>query len=64
MTAALKPCPFCGYTPAVVEVKRARFDDGYSVECDHSACQCLGPMRDTPAEAIAAWNRRAAQSPT
>jgi Lar family restriction alleviation protein len=51
----IAPCPFCGTTPPADD------DHGGFVACR----QCLadGPMSRgasfTPAEAIAAWNRRA-----
>jgi Lar family restriction alleviation protein len=65
---ALKPCPFCGGTPSVIE--RPDNIDGTEFFCAVS-CYCAGYLacahkmarRPTPEqakdEAIAAWNRRA-----
>lgn len=53
----LDPCPFCGgesdvMTPEDDQMRKA------AVMC--MGCYVLGPERETSAEAIAAWNRRAA----
>ena len=50
----LNPCPFCGGEA------ETDFIAGYSyrIECWVLGC-CSGPMRETEAEAIAAWNKRA-----
>lgn len=52
LKAALKPCPFCGSTPRLVDAA------GWEVWCDCGANLCLG---DNPSrEAVsAAWNHRA-----
>jgi hypothetical protein len=49
----LLPCPFCedGGCPIIWKIKRFR-----EVACQY--CKCSGPLCDTEAEAIAAWNRR------
>jgi len=50
----LKKCPFCGGKAMLI---RAREWYGYySVGC--SKCGIETNLHDTPAEAIAAWNRR------
>ncbi len=52
-------CPFCGFDPF-----RPILDEGtsrYLVMCD--GCECEGPLVETEADAIAAWNRRAVPSP-
>ena len=54
MSETLKPCPFCG--------GEARMhDNGMEVVC--VSCESCGPFCDTKAEAIAAWNARAADKP-
>lgn len=57
----LKPCPFCGQSPAVDD---AETFDRYMIEC--VADRCVNPMTSytTRAAAIAAWNRRASSEPT
>ena len=58
MTREIKPCPFCG-GEAVVDGTTWRASDGEEV-CWISCRSCNGSSpADTPAEAIAAWNRRA-----
>jgi len=55
MSEELKPCPFCGGT----DLDRAgRGPMKCWVEC--LGCTSEGPFGETPAAAIAAWNRRAA----
>lgn len=48
----LQPCPFCG--SRTVEYRYA------SVDC--LICGCYGPVHDVREKAIAAWNRRAADT--
>jgi hypothetical protein len=45
-------CPFCGAEPYVACCSK------YFVCCGSRGCESWGPVRETPAEAIAAWNRR------
>jgi len=53
MSEELKPCPFCGWTKPVIE----HIEGTYNVECPD--CASAGPLEDSRAQAIAAWNRRA-----
>lgn len=50
----LLPCPFCGDAPA--HGVQSQFGREFWVQCD---CKSEGVIFTTPAEAIAAWNRRA-----
>lgn len=58
MTEKLKPCPFCGGEASL------RIDTAHSTACLIGCCTigCFGheQWEETEAEAIAAWNRRAA----
>lgn len=68
-----KPCPFCGKTDALIVDTLADIEDNfesasdwdkthYAVCCDATKGGCgavVGKDCETPAEAIAAWNRRA-----
>lgn len=54
---ALKPCPlpWCGCdNPQVIRWGPKE----YEVRCPARFCGCHGPLRDTEAEAITAWNTR------
>ena len=57
----LLPCPFCGDAgedyrePSYTKVSHYIYCNG---------CGCQGPVRYTTDEAVAAWNRRAANAPT
>lgn len=53
MTAALKPCPFCGGEAGVVANRP--FPDAY-VQCGE--CDAEGPVSASEAAAVNAWNRR------
>ena len=53
MSNKIKPCPFCGGDSYVTE------GDLFAVICFTLTCDASGPARDTEAEAIRAWNRRA-----
>ena len=55
MTDELRPiyCPFCGSNKAAPD----ELLGAASTDCE--ACGASGPITDTPAEAIAAWNQRA-----
>jgi len=63
MADELKPCPFCGGAPTVVD------DDSYGAcyvfcgPCDVMPEQAYRNVGET-AQAIAAWNRRAAPEPS
>ncbi len=58
VTLPLRPCPFCGGTRLNVEVDPA--SGLWKVDCDNYRCAASGPQGfATPAEAAAAWNRRA-----
>ena len=60
----LLPCPFCGGEPMQHSHQKGN-PSGWEFECDHWICcateDCPAHvgMCETPAEAIAAWNRRA-----
>jgi Lar family restriction alleviation protein len=58
--ADLLPCPFCGGTPALQSWTPDDGDDhAHWIECQSCKIEQMA-LFDTPAEAIAAWNRRAA----
>ena len=60
MPDELKPCPFCGEAS---ESKIILSSSGMGVEFVAClACGTDGPAEQTKAEAIAAWNRRAADA--
>lgn len=77
MGEKLKPCPFCG-SDSYPKVGPYQFPPdhdggawtwGYSVVCDASGfegsekgCGSSSAWSETPAEAVEAWNRRAALS--
>jgi hypothetical protein len=55
MSDELKPCPFCGGEPIM---------GAWDVECDNPLCEVQPTVAgQSQAEAIAAWNRRAAPAP-
>ena len=70
MSGAMLPCPFCGneFSPVAVDEANA-FDPGdhrWSVVCStqyHDGCGGSVGYLDTEAEAIEAWNTRAALTP-
>lgn len=53
----LLPCPFCGSTAIIASVTSGP-SDALMVACGY--CYTRGPRKNTTAEAIAAWNTRAA----
>jgi len=62
MSVDLKPCPFCGSE----DVEIVPIGDVYPFEADSNSvqgycsfCGCLGPEKETEAEATRAWNCRA-----
>ena len=57
MTEELKPCPFCGTKPLLYDLLDTH--GGFSVECPADGCD-TEKMKRTKAEAVAAWNTRAA----
>jgi Lar family restriction alleviation protein len=67
MADVLKSCPFCG-SGVAKEIGNASFS-GVELMCGEKdrpyvwcgTCGSSGSFEDTEAEAIAAWNRRAAQ---
>jgi len=54
MTAAPKPCPFCGSDAVFTHFESV---DRWSIECGGEDCP-LQNAYSTEAEAVAAWNRR------
>ena len=59
MSNELKPCPFCGGEAVILKADQYHvFPYSYYVSCTKCTVG-LGPL-DTEAEAIEAWNRRAA----
>jgi len=60
VTEKLKPCPLKHPVSRGVVgpiINRTRMRRRYCVSCQD--CGALGPLMDTPEEAIAAWNREA-----
>ena len=57
MSVPLKPCPFCGG-----EADRSQLVGDMPCFVGCLPCNLEGPFRETNAEAIAAWNRRAGES--
>jgi Lar family restriction alleviation protein len=50
----MKPCPFCGGEPFVED--SARKEEIIVIQCQE--CFGEGPIGETKAEAIGAWNKR------
>lgn len=58
---ALLPCPFCGGPDTRLFNRPDEFNrTSRGVQCANGDCFIKGPEFETEAEAIAAWNRRAA----
>lgn len=64
-TPELKPCPFCGHTAHVMQLKWS-VESRYFVGCGNRANRCIASEHNTfgmfyPSrqDAIDAWNRRA-----
>lgn len=55
MSQELKPCPFCG---AHAETDFIPDRNSYAIECYSIGCAAR-IIKETPEEAIEAWNRRA-----
>lgn len=53
------PCPFCGGT--TLAMVHSEEDSEYYVGCYSLNCFACGPGAPSEAEALAAWNRRAAK---
>ena len=52
----LKPCPFCGETPRIIEHEYTDVDNTYGIKCK---CGTQGfQFWETIDDAIEAWNRR------
>ena len=69
MSEELKPCPFCGGEPEIVECDYGMYFTGYAVYCRQCSVKVgvtgrLGeayewvPIFSTEADAIASWNTR------
>jgi Lar family restriction alleviation protein len=55
-----KYCPMCGGQP-IVEVWRGKSPDDtpeHYVQCYAPRCRVRGPIRETEADALEAWNMR------
>ena len=58
----LKPCPFCGASACIAELKGGKFPR-YSVCCSNSVCfasesSCFGKKCYSKHEAAEMWNKR------
>ncbi len=56
MTDEIAPCPFCGGEGEVC--KTPNMHSVYT-QCGNRECSLVAPLRDTAADALAAWNRLA-----
>ena len=56
----LLPCPFCGGEAECYTVQTIQLETGFVVKCKNLDCvMCFGgTLRQTPKEAIKAWNTR------
>jgi Lar family restriction alleviation protein len=54
----LRPCPFCGNKDNAVPV----FANVIAVRCGNDDCEAEGPIAESDAQAITAWNTRAADA--
>ena len=60
----LLPCPFCGGPDTRHFNNPDEFGrPSHGIQCANGECWVCGPECETPSEAIAAWNRRAALPP-
>ena len=59
-TPALKPCPFCEQNGDNLRPQDSDSHELHWIFC--LRCECEGPVGNTPAEAIAAWNKRSVGS--
>ena len=58
------PCPFCGGPDSRHLNNPDEFGrPSHGIQCANGECWVCGPECETPSEAIAAWNRRAALPP-
>ena len=55
----LKPCPFCGKLPEILERSGFR-NDFYIIRCNNEKCpaSCVSVMNKSLAEAVDRWNAR------
>lgn len=60
MTATIKPipCPFCGWIRPRVQRMEHEKVFAFMVACQRVRCLASGPVADTSADAVRAWNRR------
>ena len=61
MKPELKPCPFCGSTPKLIDAGWDMFDglveNSFCVDCDK--CDTSTSWYDTPEQAAKSWNTNA-----
>lgn len=59
----LKPCPWCGENPEIID-ERGVTTDYVLIRCSNDNCHCVAECADkTEKAAIAAWNTRANPQP-
>ena len=57
-------CPFCASGDGFsVEDNADPKSTTYWVRCGKTGCECDGPWRKSPEDAVGAWNARASASP-
>jgi ssDNA-binding Zn-finger/Zn-ribbon topoisomerase 1 len=54
MADKLKPCPFCGSNPDIIQVEEGRFE----LACGNLVCGYFGDCFESYEEALLFWNTR------